>query len=212
MTFEPEAGMITIATLFWQHNDRSKVFSQSYNEEWVEKLYRGFDRNMTVPFRFVCFTDRQRVFSEPIEQVRIRDPKPSYATCIEPYRLGVPMILVGLDTVVVGNCDHLAEHCFASNVLALPRDPFHPRIACNGVALVPEGMKRIGLEHRGQNDMEWVRSFPHEMLDDIFPGEILSYKVHVKKNGLGNARIVYFHGQEKPHQLPDVEFIKRHWV
>lgn len=204
--------MLTVATLLWQPNDRSRSFSCCYSEEWVEKLYRGFARNLTQPFRFVCFTDRDRVFSEPIEQQRITAERPDYGTCIEPYRMGEPMILVGLDTVVTGNVDHLAEYCLTAKIIALPRDPYKPHIACNGVALVPAGWERIGAEHRGENDMEWVRKFPHNFIDDLWPGHVSSFKGSVKKRGVGDARIVYFHGLEKPHELPGIGWVKEHWV
>lgn len=204
--------MLTVATLFWQPNKNSRDFSTMYSEEWVEKLYRGFARNLSKPFRFVCFTDRLRNFKEPIEQEPISASVPDYGTCIEPYALGVPMILVGLDTVVTGNVDHLAEFCLTSDRLALPRDPFHPKIACNGVALVPWGQGKIGRDHRGENDMEWVRKFPHHFIGDIWPGHVESYKGTVKRNGLGDTRIVYFHGKEKPHELPNVGWLKEHWI
>ncbi|ORE90635.1 hypothetical protein ATO13_21986 [Stappia sp. 22II-S9-Z10] len=202
--------MLTVATLFWQKNRHSKTFSRDYDESWVEKLYRGFARNLSDPFRFVCFTDREREFAEPIEQERIRDSHPSYATCIEPYRLGVPMILVGLDTVVTGNCDELAAYAMGANRFALPRDPYQPGIACNGVALVPEGHEVIALRHRGQNDMEWVRRFPHRFIDDLFPGQVESFKGRVEASGLGDTRIVYFHGDRKPHQLA-TPWLAEHW-
>lgn len=182
-----------------------------YDETWVEKLYRGFKRNLTQPFRFVLFTDRQRAYSEPVEQVPISATVPDYGTCIEPYRLGDPMILCGLDTVVTGNCDELAEYCFNGNKIGLPRDPYRPRIACNGVALVPGGFERVALTHRGQNDMEWVREFPHVILDDAMPGKVQSYKGHVEANGIGDARIVYFHGKKKPHEI-DRPDILQHWI
>lgn len=203
--------MITIATLLWQPNAASRDFSCCYDESWVEKLYRGFRRNLTMQFDFVCFTDRERAFREPIKQQRIADLSPSYSTCIEPYRLGVPMILVGLDTVVVGNIDHLARYCLAERTIALPRDPYQRAIACNGVALVPGGMEAVALTHQGENDMEWMRSFPHRFIDDVFPGHVLSYKGDVKPRGLGDTRICYFHGQEKPHQLAHVDWILEHW-
>lgn len=204
--------MLTVATLLWQPNKASRSFSTMYDETWVERLYRGFRRNLTRPFRFVVFVDRAYSFAEPdIEQQALRDPEPSYASCIEPYRLGEPMILVGLDTVVTGNIDHLADYCLTADRFALPRDPYHPRIACNGVALVPAGHQMIGLAHRGENDMEWVRRFPHELIDLVFPGQVQSFKGHVERRGLGDTRIVYFHGEKKPHQLGHVDWIKDHW-
>jgi hypothetical protein len=205
-------AVITVATLLWQPNGSSKRFSRMYDETWVEKLYCGFARNLTRPFRFVCFVDRPYDFVEPaIVMERIAARRPTYATCIEPYRLNEPMILVGLDTIVTGNIDHLADYCLTADRMALPRDPYHPEIACNGVALVPAGMRAVATTHRGENDMEWVRGFQHHFTDDLFPGQIVSYKGAVERRGLGDARIVYFHGERKPHQLPNVGWIKEHW-
>jgi hypothetical protein len=205
-------GLISIATLFWQANNASRDFSHCYTPSWVEKLYRGFARNLHMEFEFLCFVDRPYEFNEPeIQQVLLIDPNPSYATCIEPYRLGVPMILVGLDTIVLGNVDGLARYCLEEDVIALPRDPFFPSRACNGVALVPGEKWSVYDNWNGENDMEWMRKQPHRMIDDIFPGQVVSYKGHVKKNGLGDARIAYFHGQEKPHQLGHLPWVKEHW-
>lgn len=204
--------MLTVATLLWQPNDKSLPFSRMYNETWVEKLYRGFRRNLTVPFRFVVFTDRAYSFDAPeIETHLLRDPKPSYATCIEPYVLDDPMILVGLDTVVTGNIDHLAEYCLAADTIALPRDPYRMQQACNGVALVPAGNAHVYTRHNGENDMEWMRAQPHRFIDDLFPGHVVSFKGKAKR-GLGDARIVYFHGKEKPHELPNIDWISKHWA
>lgn len=205
--------MIVVATLLWDPNSRSKDFSTCYDESWVEKLYRGFRRNLTVPMRFICFTDHKRKFQEPdIQQYAIESPIPDYSTCIEPYRLGAPMILVGLDTVITGNCDHLADYCFDQKVPAYPLDPYHPERVCNGVSLVPADMSHIYYSHRGENDMDWIRRFNHKVIDKEFPNHVVSYKGHVKKSNLGDARIVYFHGREKPHELPHVQWIKEHWV
>lgn len=205
--------MLTVCTLLWQPNAASRSFSTMYDEGWVEKLHRGFRRNLTIPFRFICFTDRRRKFAEPdIEQERIRAESPDYSTCIEPYRLGVPMVLVGLDTVVVGNCDKLAEYCLSASRPAFPVDPYRPQQVCNGVGLVPAGWQIVATSHRGENDMEWVRSFPHERIDSLFPGQVQSYKGAVKKRGLGDTRICFFHGQEKPYQLSHVQFVQEHWI
>lgn len=204
--------MIAVCTLLWAPNANSKSFSVMYTPAWVDKLARGFARNLTLPHRFVCFADRPYEFAEDVETVQIKAPVPDYGTCIEPYALGEPMILVGLDTVVTGNIDHLADYCLTADRIALPRDPYKPSRACNGVALVPAGHEHIATEHRGENDMDHVRSYPHRFLDDEFPGEVVSYKGSVEASGLGKARIVYFHGERKPHQLPTGHPILEHWI
>jgi hypothetical protein len=204
--------VITIASLLWDANGASHGFSRMYDESWVTRLYGGFARNLSMPFRFVLFTDRDRNLPSEISQERMQAARPSYADCIEPFRLNVPMILVGLDTVITGPINHLAQYCIESETIALPRDPYHLTRACNGVALVPGGQRAVFDDWRGENDMEWLRSRPHRFTDDLFPGQIVSYKGSVKKNGLGDARIVYFHGQEKPHQLMDLPWIRKRWL
>ena len=62
------AIILTIATCLWAANSKSLHYSTHSTELDVEKLYRGFKRNLSVPFRFVCWTDTQRTFKEPIEQ------------------------------------------------------------------------------------------------------------------------------------------------
>lgn len=208
--------MITIATLLWAPNRQSLPFSTHYTESDAEKLYRGFRRNLSVPFRFVCFVDHPRRFAEPIEQMPIRG-EPNYGSCIQPYEMNEAMILVGLDTIVVGNCDHLAAYALGADKMAVPRDPFFPQTVCNGVALVPAGHAWVAAERPdGANDMEWIRSVwkrgDAAVIDELFPRQVVSYKGHARKHGLEpETAIVYFHGNQKPHELPHVGWIARHW-
>lgn len=210
--------MITVATLFWSRQDGTDHFADGYSQEWVERLCAGFSRNLTHKFRFVVFTDRFRVYDNPrIEQRILSDDPPTYESCLEPYVLNRPTILVGLDTVVVGNCDDLADYCLTGDALALPRDPFRPELVCNGVALIPAGHRFVWTDRPADlpprtADMTRVRGVPHRIIDDLFPDQVQSFKCGIKKRGgLGDARIVYFHGKEKPHELRGVRWIDEHW-
>lgn len=205
--------MIRVITFIWQPNNASKSFSSMYDESWVEKVYRGFARNLTVPFEFVCLTDRMYDFKEPIWQEPFIAKKPTYSAIIEGFKFNTPSIIVGLDTIVTGNCDHLAKYCLDSgNKMALPRDPYAPERACNGVTLLPAGNRVIFDKHRGENDMAWLRRFPHVFIDDLFPGHVESWKGTVRANGLKDERIVYFHGEGKPHQIQEGHEMLEHWL
>lgn len=205
--------MLIVATCLWDANERSEHFSRCYGEDWVDKLYRGFRRNLTVPFRFVVFTDRRRVFAEPVEQEMLAAATPDYGCLIEPFRLDAPMILAGLDTVITRNIDDMAEYCLAGARIALPRDPYQPDRAINAVALVPGGNRAVFDHWRGENDMAWLRRHETNFIDDLFPGQVLSLKFHdLRRKGIGDARIVYFHGEPKPPSLGHLPWIRAHWI
>lgn len=205
--------MLNVATCLWRPNEDSFEFSRGYDESWVEKLYRAALRNLAVPFRFVLFTDeiRRSLYPQILQLPLLRRPI-DYGSFTEPYRMGQPMILMGLDTVITGNIDHLARYCLTADTVALPRDPYAPHRACNGVALVPAGQQGIYERWSGENDMEWLRAQPHVFIDDLFPDSVVSYKGSVLERGLRDARIVYFHGRPKMAELlDDVTWVKEHW-
>lgn len=206
------SSVLVVATCLWDANEHSQPFSRCYDESWVEKLYRGFKRNLSLRFRFVLFTDRDREFSEPIEQRRLTEVIPDYGSFTEPYRLNEPMILVGLDTVIVGNLDHFWNYCFTAEKIALPRDPYQPSRSINGVGLVPAGHRAIWDNWRGENDMEWLRQHDTVFIDDMWPGHCLSLKAYdVRRRGLQGARIVYLHGNPKQPDLMHLDWMKEHW-
>ena len=199
--------------MIWEPNKYSETFSRCYDDTWVEKLCRGFRRNLTAPFQFSLFTDRPRQFTEDIVQYPVLAQEPQYGCFTEPYRLNEPMILVGLDTVIVGNIDHMVRYCLSADKIALPRNPYNLEQSINGVALVPAGQRRIFDDWRGENDMEWLRKQDTAFIDDLWPGEVLSLKAHdVRRKGLQGAKIVYMHGVPKMHQLGHLDWIREHWV
>jgi len=205
--------MLKIVTLLWDANANSLEFSRGFDEIWVMKLYDGIARNLTKPYQFVLFTDRRRDLGDrDMLQILIDATEPGYGSCIEPYRLDDPMILMGLDTVITGNIDHLAEFCLTSSMMALPRDPYKPTRACNGVSLVPAGQRSIFEKWSGENDMDWLNCQKFKLIDSLFPGHVVSFKADAKNYGLRDARIVYFHGWEKPHEVAhNIEWIREHW-
>lgn len=210
--------MIVVACALWDANDFSSPFSRHYTETDVERLYRGFQRHMPGPFRFICWSEKDRNYAHPeIEQRKLTPPREPvcYRALSQLYETNEPTILCGLDTIVTGDLADVARYCMEATKPAAPIDPFKPETVCNGVVLAPAGCAWLYTESPMQNDMDWVRDLYKakrvDTLDAVLPGQIVSYKGEVKKRGLGDARIVYFHGEHKPHELPHVGWIDQHW-
>lgn len=205
--------MITFASLLWDANEKSHEFSLAYDEIWAIRLFSAFRRNCRLPSRCVLFTDRERELPKHIEQIVQPDlgRANGYGDCIRPYSLNVPMILVGLDTLIVGNIDKLVRWCLENpGKLALPKHPFE-EWSINGVQLWGGHDPAIFDDWRGENDMDWIRTFPHERIDELWPGKVGSYRAHYRRDGLGKLKIIYFHGRLKFNELLNDPFIKSEW-
>lgn len=207
--------MITFASLLWDPNSRSHDFSLAYTEEWAVKLFNGFRRHCTLPYRCVLYTDRQRDLPENIIQEVVPGlgtEGEDYSACIYPYRMNVPMVLVGLDTLILSNIDKLVRWCLEHpGKLALPKHPFE-NFSINGVSLWGGHNPEIFDKWNGENDMDWMRQFPHERIDELWPGRVLSYRAHIHgKPFPKKCAIAYFHGRLKFPDLLKVPLIRDNW-
>jgi len=77
-----------------------------YDATWVDKLQRGVARNLTIPHRFVCFSDCP-VNCEQIELLPIDHGFWSKLQLFRPGVLSGSTLFLDLDTVVCGNLDEL---------------------------------------------------------------------------------------------------------
>lgn len=200
-----------------------------YSTEWVDRLYRGISRQMPhSDWSLICLTDHQYRFKEPIKQVALDRPGLAWGSIMEAFRPDLTKkrrMILGLDTLIVGSLGDILSydgHC------GLLQDPYHKETICNGVGIFSHSMSEELWE-------DWTKNFSHwkknalfmgqlsemqflrikvgetcNLLDKIFPEQIQSYKVHWKRQRMNreNARIVYFHGSPKMHEIQDEELLK----
>jgi hypothetical protein len=165
----------------------------------------------------VAFVDRLREFKEPDILQELLTAPPDYGCLIEPFKLNVPMMICGLDMVVVGNVDHFASYCEHGDTVALPLHPTNPAKYgfINPVVFAPKGFRWLYDEWRGENDMKFLQARGFKDASELWPHQILSLKLHAVSHGSHppkSARIIYMHGRSKPHELGHVGWIQQHWV
>jgi hypothetical protein len=225
---------ITYVCVLFAGNDSVPHYSRVYDASWVDKLYRGVDRNTECDIDFVCLTDRWTDFDEyvNIRQLQLKDTPGSWASMCEAWRPGVAfnrICVLGLDTIITGPIDEIVD---TDCDIGLLHDPYSPAQVSNCVGIYSRAacnrLWQNWIENQGKwktdalyngciSEMEFLRKAVGingaTMLDDVHPGQIVSYKAHVVDHpkALERARIVYFHGKPKPHQVED-EWIKQHWI
>lgn len=178
-----------------------------YGAEWVRRLRRQVADHLSVDHRFVCLTDAD---VERVETRRMRHDWPGYWSKLELYRGDLfdgRVIFFDLDTVIVGDISELS--LYGGRFAAL-RDFYNPTIQASGVLAWngrnPPPIYEIAQDEqspfRGRSDLWWNRHVEADVLQDLFPGLIGSYKAHELQAGPKNFSVVCFHGKPRQHELP----------
>jgi len=79
-----------------------------YDASWVAKLQQSVQRNLTIPHRFVCFSD----CDVPCARIELLDGDHGFWSKMQLFRPGVltePTLYIDLDTVICNNIDQVIE-------------------------------------------------------------------------------------------------------
>ena len=209
-----------------------------YDGTWVDKLYRGIERNYSGDFDLICLVDKEYDdIKEPVSQVPFLDMGRGWICIIEKYRPDLTYrkrFTLGLDTIITDNIDDI---CSFDDPIGMISDSMDRNEVCNGITITNKEASNY-VWNIWQTRKEWIyKTFtmfddvPSEMLllrhlfnregncprlDLIYPNKIFSYKMQIKDSPglLTNASIVYFHGDPKPNQLTKSHYIGllEHWI
>lgn len=195
-------------------------------KEWVYRLRDGVARNLTVPYRFMCLSDK----SVPgVECLPLEYDFPrmwAKAELFSPKMDGLGRILyIDLATVITGNIDGFATYSGE----AVTRDFYHggpsqsvllyeaknfrhvwDAFIANPSYWISEGDKMIAPHFADQILFTRLLGRTLAYWQDVLPGRLVSYKVHCQDGLPPNARMVKFHGKPKPHEISDGTIL-RHW-
>lgn len=213
---------VTICTFHWGD------WCEPFGQEYIEKLYIGITRHTTVPFKFICFTDKQgRNGFSGIEYRKLITPslsgKLAKITAFDPnHEFSGQVFVFDLDTVVVGSIDPLLAyrgdfcarawfkgvsrgHWVLDGDLISFRAGVWTEQIWNPFISNPEAVENI----TGGRERYWYRavfgddSARVDMWQKLFPEALVSYKNHCRNGLPEGARLVSFHGDPRPHTFKD---------
>ena len=204
-----------------------------YSPDYIEKLFRGIQRNTSKEFSFVCFTDNSDGINE--EKI-ITKPLPYYTGDWhskiglynkELYNPEDQIFYFDLDTVITGNLDEILS--YQGNFIIL-RDFYRKNGYGSGLmAWRPHAVDHMWKNYRGTKCRHGDQGWPEEQYpnadiwQEMYPEKVVSYKVHVKKErrnnkdftnhpgSLESSSIVCFHGRPNPHEIDREKWMKEHW-
>lgn len=195
-----------------------------YGVEYVNRLRAAVERHTTIPYRFHCYTDDAVALNTNIvahalpnnglegwwNKMYLFNRDNGIAT-------GEQIVYVDLDTLITGNIDHILEHT-ADRIVML--EDFYYGIAktagriASGLMSWRHGDYHYLWERFIQDPVQAVASVrPHgdqhyiasqidgcDFWQQLFPEQIVSFKVHCRSGLPKSARIVCYHGRPN---IPD---------
>jgi hypothetical protein len=218
--------MINIVCLKW---------GKKYGSEYVNRLYSAVKRNTTVEFKFWCFTDDGNGILPAVTTVPLlhADQLDSWWNKLNLFSADMPfdpgswVFYIDLDTLIVDNIDQLIS--IRPGHMVVLRDFFHGMVKSanlvgSGLMLWKHGrfnhvwdkfisnpekhIKRAGT----YGDQWWIeqRVDAFEFWQDLFPEQVVSFKVHCRKGLPDQARIVCYHGKPSiPESISETSTVNK---
>jgi FkbM family methyltransferase len=209
-----------------------KVGNGEYRSEHVNKLYRMVTENLStdVKGKFVCITDNSAGLDEGIAVIQ-SDPNLVFLGWWAKMQLfnqehddAEQCFYFDLDTVITGDLDEFLEYRGRFGIL---KDVYRTS-STNGrdnTALQSSVMSwapdfgwneiyapwlREGFPHVRGGDQAWIEECAqngfikdYDLLDKLFPGQLVSYKRDCIAGLPTDARVVFFHGEPRPWNATD---------
>lgn len=189
----------------------------AYDHHYVNRLYRAVQRNLTIPHKFVCFTDDTRGVQCPTKQL----PKglTGWWSKLAMFKaMDESTFYLDLDTLIVGNLDFIGEY---KGDFAILRDFYRPDGYGSGVMMWNQPRHDIwfdwlkaGTPNHPLGDQGWMEQKVKnaDRFQDLFPDKFISYKVHCANDVLPKkAAVLSFHGVPKPEDFPDEHWVSKRW-
>jgi len=204
-----------------------------YDYKYVNNLVSGIKANLDVPHRIVGLTDDKRNLTEDIDRlVSFRHGWPKWWGKIELFRDDIfeddeQVFFFDLDTFIVGSLNEIVK--YRGGFCAL-KDFYRPESMGSGMMswngrrvhrIYDEFIKhdRKYINNTPEGDQAFISLYKPqiEYWQDVYPEEIISYKVHCVKTPQGvsatlpeKAKVVCFHGKPRPHEITTE--LKRYWA
>lgn len=194
-------------------------WGEAYSAEYVNILKDMVSRNLEAGFpgRFVCMTDDPTGIDESIEILPIPDDLETWWGKLYMFKRGLfpdgtRCVFMDLDTVIIGSITDILKY---DGKFAILRDVYFPQQLMSAIMLWEAGeytaqiwdtWEAEGKPRDPRGDQWWINIMQGgrfaknaDVLQDLYPGKIKSFKADCKPVPPKGTSVVCFHGQPKPH-------------
>jgi hypothetical protein len=203
-----------------------------YHYSYVNKMYSMVQRNLHMPYNFICITDQPQHLNNNIQIISIPHDIGLEGWWIKPYMFSTGLLPIGtnlyidLDMVIIKDIQPLFDYMPGQFLGA--RDYIYSltnhsdkvnlasgllRWETNTYNMIWERLCRDkSIRHSYPGDQEYLYHY-HKDHIKFFPLDYtISYKWQYLKNQItDHTMIIDFHGHPKPHEVHLEDIVREHW-
>lgn len=190
-----------------------------YGPEYVNRLFKAVQKNLSVPFDFYCFTDNganlhSDIIIKPLKYSNIQTWWNKLYLFSDEIGIEGRIFFLDLDTLVTGSLDEMVQvkeefvvlrdfftglakgleenHHVGSAVMIWTAGK-HTHIWTSFIKDPESAIKEL----HPHGDQKWIQKMQPERAywQDLLPNQITSFKVHCRNGLPPNTRIVCYHGK-----------------
>lgn len=182
--------------------------------EYLKRLFDGVDRHLPRPYRRWCITDNPAMLPHGIEPIAADEGAHGWWAKIALFRPGAlpkgeRCLYLDLDTIIAGDLTDIAT----CPVKFAAIGDFYFKGNLNSALMSWEAgtldhiwrvWDRCGRpQFLAGGDQEWIEAVQpiYDPWQEMYPGQIVSYKVDCQNGVPPDARVICFHGVPRPHQV-----------
>jgi hypothetical protein len=201
--------VLTVACVLKSGRFETAIYKDGYTPDDVLRLKNMVADNLPMEHRFVCFSDVE----VPCERIPLKHGWSGWWSKIELFSevFDGPVLYFDLDTVISGDLSEIASHPHQFTMLK----DFGKHNVPNSALMAWRGDYRAIYEKFKLEPRKYMKEYltaprlgdqayifetqnPIELFQDVWPGQILSYKKDCQgKPRPQEVRVVCFHGQPK---------------
>lgn len=205
-------------------------WGKAYNADYVNILQDMVARNLPDGFKgkFYCMTDDPKGIDKSIEILPIPEDLETWWGKLYMFKRGLfpdgtRCVFMDLDTIITGSLLDIFKY---DGKFAILRDVYFKDQLMSAIMMWEAGeyagqiwdtWEAAGKPRDKCGDQWWINVMQDgefaknaDVLQDLYPSKIVSYKVNCKPYPPKNTAIVCFHGQPKPDNCLD-EWVKQIW-
>jgi len=214
--------MINIVCVFKDQKNNHKPWV-SYSEDYVDRLYRGINRNINIDFNFYCISNRETKYNT----IPLTLDSDGYWNKIELFRKDLfdgPVLYFDLDVVICNDITPMIKSCTIDK-LYMVEEPYqsihnssvmlwnqnysylYDRYVNNQSTIVNE---YTDTDRQGAlGDQAYIsENVEHEVIDQKY----IAWEHHKIKTDVVDPTILIFTGKKKPHLNRNLDIIRNNWI